>query len=741
MKRVICLCLILIIIFCLTACNAKNNFKVTEYEKKVPTNIPKENIIAENDNYILEWDKVNAGISLIEKSTSKRWGTTPIKEGEPTVDEYGMPIKRNPQLQSSLSIEYLSGDLKQVKTAISYTGAFKNGSIVTETVKNGIKIKYYFDKEKIMVPVEYILRNDGVAVNFNPKDIEESENLLLSVAIAPFWCSAENDSAGSYIFVPSGSGALVSCKTLSNQGSKYTYSVYGDDAVMQKEDLVTTEENVLLPVYGVKNGGEAVCAIIEGAAESAKINTILGSSSIGYSTVYASYQIRGYSSNVATMLNNTAQKRDVFADNIAIEPMTVSFYPLTDENANYSGMANTYKKYLKSQKYLSKKTDDSILNITLVGGTMIDKSFLGIPYRDLLAATTINDARVILDEISSKTNAKINAKLMGFGETGIDILDYASGFSINDNIGTIKELSQLSDFCKNSNIDLFFDFDLIRFKEKSSGYNTWFDVAYNACNKTAMGYEFDIATNSRIEDQNYYFLSRLNLQEGADKLQDSIKKWNLTGLSLSTLSNIAYSDYSVHENNDYYSKSNMGRDVKSIISKLSKDYKFAATKANEYAAVLADVIYDVPSSSTMDKSFICDIPFYQIIFKGYVPMSSTSINLASDTKKQILFNIESGCGISYTLTNEYYNEFIDSNTHYFYGTKYEDIKNSIFTTYNDLKDFYKSVNGAEIKSHNILDNGIRETVYDNGIKVYVNYTDVTAESPIGMVESFGYLWR
>ncbi len=741
MKRSICLALSIIMVFYLTACSGNAVYTPDKFDEKAASEKLSDTVVAENSSYKLEWDSVNAGIALVEKSTGKRWGTTPLREGEATVDEYGMPIKKNPQLQSSVMIEYLNDEQKKVETAISYTGAYKNGRMLAESIENGIKVKYYFDKAQIMVPVEYVLREDSVAVTVNPKEVQENENQLLSVSLAPFWCSAENDGKDSYLFLPSGSGTLVSCATLSQQGSKYSYSVYGDDAVMQKEDLVTTEKALLLPVFGAKSGDTATCAIIESAAESAKICTILGSSAIKYSTVYATYQLRGYSSNIATMLYNETQKRDVYAESMATAPMTIGFYPLKGEKANYSGMAEVYKNHLKASGFLNEKVNDNALNLTFVGGTMMDKSFLGIPYRDLLAATTIKDVEAILKEISTETDTPINAKLLGFGDTGIDISDYAGGFKISKNIGTVKDLSKLSDFCKGNGISLYFDFDLIRFKENSSGYNSWFDVSHNACYKTAIGYKYDVATHSRIEDKSFYYLSRENLLNGADKLLKKINKWNIEGISLSSLSNIAYSDYSNRKNNDYYSQSNMAKDVSGIVSKLASKYKFAATDANAYAAVMADIIYDVPSSSSREKSFMCDIPFYQMVFKGYVPMAGESLNLAAEPKKQLLSYIESGSGLSFTLTANYYNEFIDAQSYYFFGTKYDDLKTSLFENYKEFKDYYNAVNGAVIISHNILENGLRETVFDNGVKAYVNYSNEKTESPIGEVEALGYIWR
>lgn len=103
-----------------------------------------------------------------------------------------------------------------------------------------------------MIPVDYILREDSLLATINPADIEESENQVTSVALAPFFCAAENDADNSWMLIPSGSGTLIYPKTLSQQGTNYSAQVYGEDASIEKWDMPSSEKSVRLPVYGAK---------------------------------------------------------------------------------------------------------------------------------------------------------------------------------------------------------------------------------------------------------------------------------------------------------------------------------------------------------------------------------------------------------------------------------------------------------------------------------------------------------
>jgi hypothetical protein len=510
---------------------------------------------------------------------------------------------------------------------------------------------------------------------------------------------------------------------------------------MKKDNDENAKKEIRLPVYGAKNGDLGTVAIIESAPEAGLIGVKAGATSLKHSGVYAKFQIRGYSDNFTKRINNWTTRQQVYASSPVEVPFTVAFYPLTGDKANYNGMAEVYKNYLKSKGALAEKADESPLSVTFVGGVMVNKSFLGMPYKDLVAATTIKDAQAILAELSSKTGTKISAKLLGFGTSGIEDGAYAGGMKIHKNLGTLKELSALNSFSKENNIDLYYDFDLIKLKGDSAGFSALFDTAYSAVLKIGEAYRYNVASRSYMSNTKYNLLTRQLLEKGANKVLKKVSKWDLTGISLETLTSVAYSDYSVNSTK-YFDKGQMPEDVAKILGTVSEKYKVAGWEANDYAAVLSDIIYDTPTTSSRERIFLCDVPFYQMIFKGHVAMNSESINLAYDANKHLLKSIEAGTGLSYTLISDYENEFIDCQGYYFFGSEYAGISDGIIKTVTGLKEFYAAINGVEIKSHTILDGGLREIVYANGVKVYVNYTDEAQTAPSGKtVEAAGYAWE
>ena len=98
----------------------------------------------------------------------------------------------------------------------------------------------------------------------------------------------------------------------------------------------------------------------------------------------------------------------------------------------------------------------------------------------------------------------------------------------------------------------------------------------------------------------------------------------------------------------------------------------AVSCANGYAASLASVIFETPLCSGQYDGFDEDIPFYQMVFKGYVPLISSSINLAADREAQFLKAIESGASPGYTLSALYDTQLAGIDWYAFYGSLFSD---------------------------------------------------------------------
>ena len=291
-------------------------------------------------------------------------------------------------------------------------------------------------------------------------------------------------------------------------------------------------------------------------------------------------------------------------------------------------------------------------------------------------------------------------------------------------------MRNLTRFCKDNDIELFTDFDLVRFN-RSGGGVALTDKAVTVNGQTVNCYDYGIWSGTRNYNSDKYFLvSRSKLTGFTEKLEKTADKYGLVGVSLDTLSNYCYSDYSFAS---FFVKGKMANDVSSVYKALKNSgIGIASSDANDYAAAYASRIFDAPLQSSAYNLFDEDVPFYEIVFKGYVPLSSGPLNLASNDRERLLRAIEGGCGLDYVISGEFDMRLVTAPTPNFYGSDYSDIKSSIEKTVSENSEFYENVKGAKITAHSIMGDGLRKTTFDNGRIVYVNYSQqaITVENTV-----------
>lgn len=347
----------------------------------------------------------------------------------------------------------------------------------------------------------------------------------------------------------------------------------------------------------------------------------------------------------------------------------------------------------------------------------------------MLSVTTLAQAKTMVEDIKNRTGLdNINVNLIGFGESGNDIGVVAGDYDINSAFGDEDDLKKLINYCNSNGANLYFNFDMVRFRSSGGGVSTAFGKADAANGSFTEQNYFSLNMRTKNMQQSpYYLVSRTQFSEVAANIKETAADWKLPGISLDTLTSISYSDYSEKE---YYARANFEKQAGAIINAYkASGYKVAGSDANAFAAALCSHIYDAPTQSSKYRYYTADVPFYQIVFKGLVSMSGTSLNLSTDERINFLKSVESGSGLTYTLVGEYDTNLITAAQNAFYGSVYWDdtvqrgVRTDIEAVVAEYKAYFDSVNGAKIADHRIITENVRLTTFDNGVSVYVNYGD------------------
>ena len=479
-------------------------------------------------------------------------------------------------------------------------------------------------------------------------------------------------------------------------------------------------------------------AVVSSGEESVQLVANVADKVTGYSSVYPEIYIRGYDFNLQKKGGWDYSEDAIYADEgIKGVDFTVDFYTLSGEKANYNGMAQLYQKLLYGNNEATDIKEDTY-SLKIHGGLMQEKDFIGFPYQQLLALTKYSDISDMLSELFA-TNVTPNIQLTGFGASGMDIGNVAGGFKFGSAFGSKKELNTLLSYCDQSGIDSFVDFDIIAYRNSGNGFMSVFDTAQTANKLSAYQYYInkEVQTLEEKDISRYRLLKRNKVTVAADKLFKKLNKYDISGISLSSLSDTCYSDYS---NEAYYAKKGYEKQATDIINKYKDGgYRFGANGANEYAAVLADCIFEAPGTSSKHDIFTYDIPFYQMVFKGKTEITSEAINQGEMLIKKQLMALETGTSMLFNVYETYDSTLTFSYFKGLYGAKFDNCKQDIVKAAEQYNDYYKSVSGQTIKNHTVLADGVRLTEFANGVKIYVNYSGADFATADGTVPAMDCL--
>ncbi|MBO5211260.1 MAG: hypothetical protein J6B80_04960 [Clostridia bacterium] len=697
-------------------------------------------VVCENDKWQLKWDNAAKRVSFVDKTTGYTWGQIPVEAEAPQYQDNGTIKKNHPQLESVIRVIYQDPKSFDDVTAYSYTGAVQSDGVYVQKIDKGIRVTYDFIENEFSVPVDYTIGENSFKITVDPTKISEGEEFKIhSVAVAPFLCGMKNDLEDSWLFIPDGSGAVISpfeSDGVGNVGQKY---VYGKDLSYQTYSKQNPDERINMPIFGAKKGNNAIFAVITSGAEAAAINWNIGSKNIGYSSVYPEFRIRGFSyikrpENFVT--TTTLGSFKIFSDGIVTRPLEIEYFALSGKKASVYGMAECYREYLTEKSGLRKNSkDEKIATFKYIGAVVQPDFVVGIPTEKLFPLTTTKQALLMTEELSSKIGSNINIQLVGFGKTGIDIGEVAGGFTVAGKLGGTKGMKNLVSTLESKKINSFMDFDLISFEKTGAGFSKSSAAVYHG-GQVVKYTSFD--TISKLENQDRFFvLSRNNLFTASNKVNKKAEKLGLSGISYASLSNTVYSDYGEQK---YYISGNMAEDVAKIYnSTADAGYKTLSSSANVYAAISSDYINDVPLYSSNYQISSYDVPFYQLVFKGYRSMSSVSLNLCSDKQDALLRCVESGISPSYTLYYNFDKELVTNEHTFIFGSHFEGNKEDIINTVSSVKSYLDDIKGATITDYIRLSDMSSVTKFDNGVFTVVNFSDVEIITDYGKVPAKSYI--
>lgn len=573
--------------------------------------------------------------------------------------------------------------------------------------------------------IEYTLDGDSLVAKVPVDSIRYPEQYPVNaVSLLSYFGAGGAEEKGS-ILVPDGSGALIHFNNGKTQYPAYQQPVYGSDKTMDRtEDAVMTQE-IRLPVFGILKEGGAMLGIIEQGASAATVNADISGKINSYNYAYPSFTVL----NKADMsLNANNQQRSIPA--FQKKPMSTDFSVryafLGEEQASYKGMANYYQQYLLRNGGLPKpapeeeKAENMPFYLQLIGSISKQKHFAGIPYQALEPLTTFERAEDIVEQLQQLEVRDIKLRYSGWFNEGLNH-KVPDNISVDKAIGGSKGMKAFAAFAEERNVALYPDVAVLM-ANSGSGFNEAKEAARTLRGDPATLYPLDLALNRRDRSKSpSYIVSPKTASGYVDNMLEDMAKFRTGGISLRDLADQLNSDF--RKNNPIDRAESERLSVQSLNAIKESGMSLMAEGGNAYALPFLTDITNAPMSSSKFKIEDEEIPFYQMVVRGYIDYAGAPYNLSTytDVMPYILKSLEYGAGVYFEWIHEPNYKVKDTDDNDLYAVNYELWMDEAAEIYREVNAILKNVRHETMTNHEKLDDGVFRTEYGNGMYIVVNY--------------------
>ncbi|MBP5294125.1 MAG: hypothetical protein J6Y95_00220, partial [Lachnospiraceae bacterium] len=285
-------------------------------------------------------------------------------------------------------------------------------------------------------------------------------------------------------------------------------------------------------------------------------------------------------------------------------------------------------------------------------------------------------------------------------------------------IGTDAALMKLRDKLAGQG-GLYLSADLVNVYQTGRGITQYDGVLQSVANTVQRQYALRLdnaAVDSRYQS---WFLLRPSIFEDVfGDYADDFTKAGYTLLSADNLGSMLYSELG--------SKGTGRNEALRIMERTAalleeKTEGLMLEGGNDYAAVHAAHVVGTPARDSGYDLEDVSVPFWQMVFHGYVNYSLGAMNLSSNPSEQVLRSLEYGASPFFSLVLENPDELIGSRLDRLYSARAEDWTDYMGKAYRQINTALREASASVIVSHEIVSSQVRKVLYDNGLTVYVNY--------------------
>lgn len=680
--------------------------------------------LAENSNfalYINENEEDDEDLLALEnKSNGFVWWSSPVN----AMGDVNATNTLRQDLKSALSFTYG----KPADRTTSNQRSAKNGKSTYKMIDNGVEITFKFKKAGITIPVQYTLEDDYLKVVVNTADIVEDNpsdtdgQILTSMTLLGSFGAVSQEDCGGYFVIPDGSGALINFNNGKTFSKSYSSKIYGSDTAMVPTTASAYTKQVNFPMYGiVRDDGNGLMAVaVQGDANASIKSSVSIQSKSSYNICNFEFTLR--STDTYYMGGDTTPLTVFEKGGIKTDTIEVRYYPLADKDLDYTNIAECYRNYLLSDVGVIQKETENASNmyVDLYGGVEKLTPVCGIPMTLKTSITSFDDAQSIISQLKGNGTDNMVVSYHNWTNAGIkNQVDIKA--SPSNTLGGSGDFKSLKKYLSDNNIELYPVVQNDTFIS-GQGYYTFQNTNIRVSGSYSRVLSYDLAFGEQDKNKDSYsLLSPSSFSEIYSKLAKNYSSAKLEGVSIGSMTSLLYGDYGKQLLSREDTQNIMTESLSNIQSSVGS---VLGIGANEYTLPYLDHITDIPLSSSGYDIFDADIPFYQLVMHGIMPLATTPINASADSDALLLQAIATGMNPRYDMIYEETSILKDTEYDNLYYANYQHWVDTASQQYAFAKNILDAVSGSYITSYKQVDDTIL-TEYANGTKTEVNLTDMS----------------
>lgn len=622
-----------------------------------------------------------------------------------------------------------------------YTAEDLSEDNAEQDIKTNATIKPYFT-----IVLKYTLEEDGLQVSVPTEYMEFSQEYppYELKLLEGFGLSEQSDEG--YLLLPDGSGTLMPYATDYHSRSQLSLPVYGLDLTVTANVLQNNKqssEKVLLPAFGIKDGDAACLAVIDSAESNAVIYAHQAGNYFSRNAAYVSFRLIEKDTIYLSGNDSNSNNVPMFESELFTDPCTVTYHILP-QNSDYVDMAVRLRELWQANGRLTKhveETQNVPLMIETLSGVRGYKNFLGFSYTGIIAATSFAENQQMMESLYDKGLTELDWKMTGWFNDGY-YHDFVGNLNVQRELGGKKALSSFFEYASSIGVTVYPDVEFQTFADSALGFMPMLDGAraldFSSAQIPVLSPATQVENNSSsLIPSKLYIYTPSKLIKLTEKFISKFVKLGNNGISLRSSGSDLYSDFRNDGTIDRTKSQAMVSEHLGMIS--NRVEQVMVSQACAYALLYADAIAETPTESSHYSQTNCDVPFYQIVLHGSSTMYGSAMNLKSNTADYRLRLIEYGMYLNYQLTAQPSSVLKNTEINTNYTSCYGDWEEQILADYNQVNAALKSVQAAYIVDHQQVASKVYCTMYDNEIKIYVNYSDADVTTADGIVPADSFL--